>query len=425
MIQSYPDDEFERFAVAVLTMPISNADDRRERFPKELSRRLFPRRNNLLAQQRVAAAMTIAEVPGLKPTSFPPPPPQQAQHTGSQTASSSQASIERDRAPYASSTPSNSRPSFSSMSGSSEEPSSPPSVPIERERKPYTSKPGCGRVYEDSKSSSGSTPTGPAAQTPQPASSAPPPSQAPFGRPEPRQAASTQHVPPAPTSGNSLRRSNSSANAPARPHAGSYSQREHGPPPTSMPAQGIPNVVHTSGHSGMRRQRTNSSGQRFPMRSRSPTVNSQNPYTRSEGNNVNDIPSSYYQSNLYRTGSHTSAIDDEDLSASVGSHGSYSQAPRSASYVSTASSGMNGSTHATSAPRSVDGRKYTIDSDAQRSDWMRRQAAAQEQDTQRYGAGSVPPQRRNSTYEDDAYYDRRRSTHGSYSGWADGTRRFG
>ncbi|EOD46420.1 hypothetical protein UCRNP2_6867 [Neofusicoccum parvum UCRNP2] len=52
MIQGHPDIEFARLAKAVMHMPISNADDIKERFPKELPRRLFPRIANLQTRQR-------------------------------------------------------------------------------------------------------------------------------------------------------------------------------------------------------------------------------------------------------------------------------------------------------------------------------------------------------------------------------------
>lgn len=42
LIQAHPDEEYNRLQKAVLTMPISNPEDRKERFPKEISRRLFP-----------------------------------------------------------------------------------------------------------------------------------------------------------------------------------------------------------------------------------------------------------------------------------------------------------------------------------------------------------------------------------------------
>lgn len=41
LIQAHPEEEFERLRRAVVKMPVSNPDDRKERFPKEISRRLF------------------------------------------------------------------------------------------------------------------------------------------------------------------------------------------------------------------------------------------------------------------------------------------------------------------------------------------------------------------------------------------------
>lgn len=54
MIQAYPDMEYQRISKAVLDMPISNADNVKERFPKELPRRMFPRTENIQAQQRLS-----------------------------------------------------------------------------------------------------------------------------------------------------------------------------------------------------------------------------------------------------------------------------------------------------------------------------------------------------------------------------------
>ena len=53
MILSNPNREYERLAKAVLNMPISNADDRKERFPKNLPRRLFPDVPDLDLRERV------------------------------------------------------------------------------------------------------------------------------------------------------------------------------------------------------------------------------------------------------------------------------------------------------------------------------------------------------------------------------------
>lgn len=136
MIQAYPSNEYERLSKAVLDMPISNADDRKERFPKELPHRLFPRQENLQAQQRCAAALSAEGVGPLRraPT-FPPPPPM-GQTSGSAPG------LERERSPYAN------RPDPVAVD-TDEEREGPNSRPIERERKPYSAAPGGGKVYNE------------------------------------------------------------------------------------------------------------------------------------------------------------------------------------------------------------------------------------------------------------------------------------
>jgi hypothetical protein len=133
MILAYPDAEFERLAKAVLDMPISNANDRKERFPKELPRRMFPQVENLQAQQRCAAALSSEGVgPLRKAPTFPPPPPK---------TQNMSASIERERSPYSS------QPEQRAFE--SEDEIEPNSVPIERQRKPYAATPGGGKLYDD------------------------------------------------------------------------------------------------------------------------------------------------------------------------------------------------------------------------------------------------------------------------------------
>jgi hypothetical protein len=135
MILAYPDAEYERLAKAVLDMPISNANDRKERFPKELPRRMFPHAENLQAQQRCAAALSSEGVGPLRkaPTFPPPPPPPKGQNTS--------ANLERERSPYAS------QPE-QKVFGSEDE-IEPTSVPIERQRKPYAATPGGGKLYDE------------------------------------------------------------------------------------------------------------------------------------------------------------------------------------------------------------------------------------------------------------------------------------
>jgi hypothetical protein len=144
MIQAHPQAEFDRLSIAVRDMPISNADDRKERFPKELSRRLLPKYDNVQVRQYVGAALAAdGQVSVPRHTSFPPPPPQ-----GQPLNSFG----ERERAPYATQVPLESR-SFDS----NEEDGKPNSFPIERERKPYTAKEGMGKIYKDDDSTASSS----------------------------------------------------------------------------------------------------------------------------------------------------------------------------------------------------------------------------------------------------------------------------
>ncbi len=142
MIQAYPDIEYERLSKAVLVMPISNSDDRKERFPKEFSRRLFPLHENLQAQQRCAAALSAEGVgPLRKAPTFPPPPPI-SRGSGSFTG------FERERSPYAA------HPDSTAVDSDEENKSVTIPMPIERERKPYSAAPGGGKVYENEHSRS-------------------------------------------------------------------------------------------------------------------------------------------------------------------------------------------------------------------------------------------------------------------------------
>jgi hypothetical protein len=121
----------------VLDMPISNADDVKERFPKELPRRMFPRTENMQAQQRCAAILSAEGVgPLRKAPSFPPPPPPPKVET-----SAAGANLERERSPYGS------HPDTRSSDSEGEHESG--FVPIERQRKPYSAMPSGGKMYDD------------------------------------------------------------------------------------------------------------------------------------------------------------------------------------------------------------------------------------------------------------------------------------
>lgn len=232
LIQAHPHQEYERLARAVLDMPISNADDTRERFPKELSRRLFPTHEDIQQQQRVTAALSADPAIQLRGSNPMPPPPASQPPPNSQPAPTSQsfpigAFAERQRNPYASST-------FSSAFDD-DELRNPNNPPIERERKPYTARGGSGKVYEDDRTNNAARADPPARQV----------------------------------------RANSAI--PVQPP---FSQQSRA---TEIPAN--------------RAHRMSMNGGPTPRFGTSPAV--QNPYTRSEGTNVGDVPSQFYASNIH------------------------------------------------------------------------------------------------------------------------------
>ena len=147
MIQAYPEREYERLQKAVLEMPINNPDDKKERFPKEIPRRLFPDAPNLLLREKLDECImrhshidlpAAPEDAGAARRSQAPGSPSKTQTpTGSNPPV-----IERGRQPYA---------TASSVTTDDEEESKSPH-PIERERKPYAAQPGGGKVYNESTS---------------------------------------------------------------------------------------------------------------------------------------------------------------------------------------------------------------------------------------------------------------------------------
>lgn len=154
-IQAHPQAEFERLARAVRDMPINNADDRKERFPKELSRRLLPRFDDLNTRQYCSSALRAeGQISIPNHTSFPPPPPRASQAPPEPVS----AFVERERMPYATQSSTN-LPETAIYSDTDEDldENKRPPIPIERERKPYTAKEGAGKVYENDNSASSRT----------------------------------------------------------------------------------------------------------------------------------------------------------------------------------------------------------------------------------------------------------------------------
>ena len=249
LIQAHPDTEFERLANAVMNMPISNADNKSERFPKELSRRLLPAQPNLMAEQRIVASLNheavFVQLRGA--ATMPPPPPQSA--PPQQTSFT-----ERERKPY-SSTP------FSNAIDDDD--LGQPAMPIERERKPYTAREGMGKMYGmDSDRERESRP--------------PPTSYRPDGPPPQRRGSrSSSHVPTQATY------SNSQSDPVSIP-----------PPKTHRPSinQGPPMSMYNSMNNGMNGSLPKAGRRTPPPR---------NLFVRSEPFDVNGIPASQYASNLH------------------------------------------------------------------------------------------------------------------------------
>ena len=139
-------------------MPISNPDEKKERFPKEISRRLFPSIGDRKVRERLDDAIAEHanvdipkrsnrdESPAYTPTLNTEPTPVSQTHRREpsisvETQNFVTSSLERERAPYSNT------PSEAIIDDTN--PFSPPSQPIERERKPYTAVPGVGKAFED------------------------------------------------------------------------------------------------------------------------------------------------------------------------------------------------------------------------------------------------------------------------------------
>lgn len=141
LIQAHPEVEYERLQKAVLDMPISNPDDKKERFPKEISRRLFPRLEDRQVRSRIDRAISEHAKVDIPRHSHPelssshPPEPSLVPEPANNTPQ-----IERERKPYASvpNEPAMDDPMTQSLP-----------QPLERERKPYTAQPGGGKTYEE------------------------------------------------------------------------------------------------------------------------------------------------------------------------------------------------------------------------------------------------------------------------------------
>lgn len=170
LLLAHPDLEFARLQKTALDMPISNPDDKKERFPKEISRRLFPAHEDTTIVAKIQKAMVTncnisvaakqnnvvgpdrrpsrtdyrpTEPAQTSPT-YLPPPLKGAQDPLVTPTSRSHASAfaERERKPYSNT------PSEAAVDATDEEDDLPTPQPIERERKPYVAQPGGGKTYD-------------------------------------------------------------------------------------------------------------------------------------------------------------------------------------------------------------------------------------------------------------------------------------
>lgn len=179
LFKAHPDQEFERLAKTALYMPISNPDDKKERFPKELSRRLFPRdpdnqiasklqnsmsthcnvtftsRQSSIAEPR---SQSVSSNPAYsdtasKTTLRPPTDGQEASANGVPLSPAlSHSGLERQRQPYsgvpASNATASDTPAHQPVIDEDDE-DMPTPQPIERERKPYVAAPGAGKNFDN------------------------------------------------------------------------------------------------------------------------------------------------------------------------------------------------------------------------------------------------------------------------------------
>jgi hypothetical protein len=119
-IRAHPTEEYERIQKALVAFPICNADDKSERFPKQVNRKLFPRDPDVDHRSLLREAITMDDEP--EPTK----------------------PIENDSSNYPNSTSRNSAYSYPGppkenkrSSVSFDDHKETPAIKIERERKPY------------------------------------------------------------------------------------------------------------------------------------------------------------------------------------------------------------------------------------------------------------------------------------------------
>ncbi|GAM35206.1 hypothetical protein TCE0_017f03359 [Talaromyces pinophilus] len=151
MIQANPDREFARLQKTVLDMPISNPDDKKERFPKELPRRLFPSSPDKKILEKLEVSIIThceVELPRSPPEERSKSPPRKNKPRDISPPPRTQpTTIERVPASVSASKSSSQERETKSLDDDEEVTAAP--RPIERERKPYSAQPGGGKKYEE------------------------------------------------------------------------------------------------------------------------------------------------------------------------------------------------------------------------------------------------------------------------------------
>ncbi|KAI9044055.1 uncharacterized protein KD926_001878 [Aspergillus affinis] len=154
MIRAHPEKEYERLKKAVLNMPISNPDNKKERFPKEIPRRLFPETPILPLREEVDQFIMkhcgvdlppITDEEVKQAAAHRHKPSTSSSVSGTESASALVSERERKLKPY--------QASVSAVVDDDDEDKEIPPQPIERQRKPYSAQPGGGKNYEEKKTS--------------------------------------------------------------------------------------------------------------------------------------------------------------------------------------------------------------------------------------------------------------------------------
>ena len=278
LIRAHPEQEFERLAMTAMNMPIDNPDDKKERFPKELTRRLFPKQADNVVATKLQKAMSVhCNVTFKTRTESTAEADRDNDSTPQPTAKSSQEAVDR-REPVITPVTSHgssasatnhyrdSKPqSFSSEPAvfDSDEENAPTPQPIERERKPYVAQVGGGKHYDSVDINSVEA--------------------------EVRPAASTSDIKPPPMHESKLGRSHSvRSNGQDRPRPAPISiHQPAGTAPIEIPASSRQNR-----HSTYRREGPVSSA---PRRTRSPSMSKDTP-SGSTRFDLNDTFNQYAQS---------------------------------------------------------------------------------------------------------------------------------